>query len=189
VLCAVAGAACVLFVAAILAGAPLGVASAAAATVTVLAFARRERAALRWSLLPWRLLALVTGMFLTVQTLSVHGLGALVARLVGGSDSLLGQLRAAGTGAALANLVDNLPAYLAGESAVPAANHDQLLALLIGTNAGPLVTAWASLATLLWYERCAAFGLVIPKARVALNGAVLAVLAVLAATFALAVTA
>jgi len=188
VLCAVAGAACVLFVAAILLGAPLGVASAAAAAVTVLAFAARDRAGLRWSLLPWRLLTLVTGIFLTVQTLSVHGLGSAVARLIGGSDSFVGQLRAAGTGAALSNLVNNLPAYVAGEGAVPDRNHTQLLALLIGTNAGPLITAWASLATLLWYERCAAFGLVVPKARVAVNGAVLAVLAVFAATAALAVT-
>jgi len=188
VLCAVAGAACVLFVAAILLGVALGTAAAGAAAVTVLAFWFRERAALRWSLLPLRLLAMVAGMFLVVQTLIVHGLGTAVGHLVGGSQSLLGQLRTAGAGALLANLIDNLPAYIAGEAVVPAANHDQLLALLIGTNAGPVITAWASLATLLWYERCAAFGLTIPKRRVAATGAVLAVAAVAAATTALALT-
>lgn len=41
-------------------------------------------------------------------------------------------------------------------------NHSQLLALLIGTNVGPLVTPWASLATLLWYERCRSAGLRVP---------------------------
>jgi len=188
VLCAVAGVACVLFVVAILLGVTLGVASAVAAAVTVLAFAMRERAALRWSLLPWRLLATVTGMFLVVQTITVHGLGTLITHLAGGSNSFVGQLRAAGTGTLLANLLNNLPAYVASESAVPVTNHSQLLALLIGTNAGPVITAWASLATLLWYERCAAFGLEIPKRRTLLNGAVLAVLAVSAATAALALT-
>lgn len=188
VLCAIAGVACVLFVAAILLGVTLGVASAVAAAVTVLAFAFREREALRWSLLPWRLLATVTGMFLVVQTITVHGLGALIAHLAGSSNSYAGQLRTAGTGALLANVVNNLPAYVAGESAVPAANHSQLLALLIGTNAGPVITAWASLATLLWYERCAAFGLRIPKRRMLVNGTVLAVVAVFASTTALALT-
>jgi arsenical pump membrane protein len=187
-LCAIAGVACVLFVVAILLGVTLGVASAVAAAVTVLAFAIREREALRWSLLPWRLLATVTGMFLVVQTITVHGLGTLITHLVGDSNSFTGQLRTSGTGALLSNLLNNLPAYVAGESAVPVTNHSQLLALLIGTNVGPVITAWGSLATLLWYERCAAFGLKIPKRRTLLNGAILAVLAVFAATAALALT-
>jgi arsenical pump membrane protein len=187
-LCLIAGAACVLFVAAILAGAPLELASAAAAGVTVLAFLARRRQDLRWSLLPWRLLANVTGMFLVVQTLSVHGLDTLVGHLVGTQNSFVGQLRAAGTGGALSNVVNNLPAYIAGEAAVPPGNHTQLLALLIGTNAGPLITPWASLAMLLWFERCAAAGLAVDKRRIAAAGAVLAVLAVGGATAALAVT-
>jgi arsenical pump membrane protein len=187
VLCVIAGVACVLFVAAILVGVPLEWAAAVAAGVTVLAFFARERAELRWSLLPWRLLANVTGMFLVVQTLSVHGLDTLVGHLIGTSDTLSGQLRAAGTGAGLANIVNNLPAYIAGEAAVPPNNHTQLLALLIGTNAGPLITPWASLAMLLWFERCAAAGLVVDKRRIAAAGAVLAVLAVGGATLALSV--
>lgn len=187
VLCAIAGAACVTFVAAIVAGVTLGIASSVAAGLTAVAFAVRDRSALRWSLLPWRLLVMVTGLFLTVQSLGVHGLNTIAGKLIGSSDSFTGQLRTAGTGAALSNLVNNLPAYVAGEAVVPSSNHDQLLALLIGTNVGPIVTAWASLATLLWYERCAAFGLVVPKARVAATGAVLAVLAVSGATAALAV--
>jgi len=188
VLCVIAGAACVLFVVAILAGAPLEWASAAAAAVTVLAFLARRRVELRWSLLPWRLIANVTGMFLVVETLSVHGLDTLVGHLIGTSNDFVGQLRAAGTGAGLANVVNNLPAYIAGEAVVPAANHNQLLALLIGTDAGPLITPWASLAMLLWFERCAAAGLVVSKRRIAAAGAVLAVLAVGGATVALAAT-
>ena len=58
----------------------------------------------------------------------------------------------------LANLVNNLPAYVAVEAAVPAGHADQLLALLIGTNAGPLVLPWGSLATVIWFERVRAAG-------------------------------
>jgi arsenical pump membrane protein len=187
VLCVIAGVACVLFVIAILAGAPLEIASTGAAGVTVLAYLARRRDRLRWSLLPWRLLANVLGMFLIIQTLSVHGLDTLVGHLIGGSNALAGQLRAAGTGLGLSNAVNNLPAYIAGAAAVPVGNHTQLLALLIGTNAGPLITPWGSLAMLLWFERCSAAGLEVSKRRIAAAGAVLAVLAVGGATLALAI--
>ena len=36
------------------------------------------------------------------------------------------------------------------------------MALLVGVNAGPLVTPWASLATLLWLQRCRTAGVVVP---------------------------
>ena len=85
----------------------------------------------------------------------------------------------------LANLVNNLPAYLAGEAVLPAGDHTRLLALLIGTNVGPLVTPWASLATLLWFERCRAAGVAVPVGRFVLTSAVLAVTATLAAVGAL----
>ena len=188
VLCAIAGVACALFVIAIVAGAPLELASATAAGVTILAFLVRRRAGLSWSLLPWRLLANVIGMFLIVQTLSVHGLDTLVGHLIGTDGGFVGQVRAAGTGLGLSNAVNNLPAYIAGETAIPVGDHAQLLALLIGTNAGPLITPWGSLAMLLWFERCDAAGLAVPKRTIAVAGSVLAVLAVGGATLALSVT-
>lgn len=187
VLCVIAGVACLLFVVAIVAGAPLQIAAGAAAGVTVLAFLVRRRSELRWSLLPWRLLANVTGMFLIIQTLSVHGLDTLVHHLIGDSDGVAGQLRAAGTGLGLANVVNNLPAYIAGESVIPVGDHTQLLALLIGTNAGPLILPWGSLAMLLWFERCHAAGLSVPRRPLAIAGTVLAVLAVGGAALALSI--
>ncbi|MGW1783616.1 SLC13 family permease [Streptomyces sp. NPDC002143] len=183
------GLACGGFLLAILvADVELWIASATAAAVAVAAFALRGRSALRWSLVPWRLLVMVPGMFLVVETVNAHGLHDLLASAVGADGGLLGQFRAAAVGGGLSNVLNNLPVYLAGEGAVPVANHDQLLALLVGTNAGPVITPWASLATLLWYERCLAYGVRVPVARLMGTGAVLAVTAVAASVGALALT-
>ncbi len=181
----VAGTACLFFVAAIVGGVQLGVASAIAAGVVMVTFAVRRRSALRWSLIPWRLPVFVTGLFLVVQTISLHVLGSVTSALMSSSAGPEGVFRAAGTGAGLANLVNNLPAYVAGEAVVPAANHEQLLGLLIGVNVGPVITPWASLATLLWYERCVAAGVAIPLRRFMVTSACLAVAGIALSTAAL----
>lgn len=189
VLYRVCGLTCAAFLAAVLVlDAPLWAASSVAAAVTVAAFAVRRRDVLRPALVPWRLLAFVPGLFLVVETLRVHGLGRLLHTLMGGGEGLTGLLRTAGVGAALSNVINNLPAYLAGEAALPGAGHDRLLALLIGTNAGALVTPWASLATLLWFERCRAQGVRVPLGRFTATSALLAVTGVTAAVTALAAT-
>ncbi|WP_330460105.1 SLC13 family permease [Streptomyces sp. NBC_00820] len=181
--------ACAGFLLAILvADVPLWMASATAAAVVVAAFVFRDRAALRLSLIPWRLLVMVPGMFLVVEAVNAHGLHDLLASAIGDDGGTLGLFRAAAVGGGLSNVLNNLPVYLAGEAAVPVANHDQLLALLIGTNAGPVITPWASLATLLWYERCHAYGVRVPVARLMGTGAVLAVCAVAASVGALVLT-
>lgn len=178
--CAIA---CAGFLLAILvADVPLWSASLTAALVVVVVFAFRRRDDLRFSLIPWRLLVLVPGMFLVVETVNHNGLHGLLTAAIGPDGGVLGMLRSAGVGAGLSNVLNNLPVYLAGESAVPAGNKDQLLALLIGTNVGPLVTPWASLATLLWFERCRWHGTSIPLGRFMGTGLVLSVTATLAAT-------
>ncbi|AOR31813.1 arsenic transporter [Streptomyces fodineus] len=181
--------ACAGFLLAILvADVPLWTASGTAALVAVAAFAVRQRSALRLSLIPWRLLVMVPGMFLVVETVNAHGLHDLLASAVGADGGTLGLFRAAAVGGGLSNALNNLPVYLAGEAAVPVGNHDQLLALLIGTNAGPVITPWASLATLLWYERCHAYGVRVPVTRLMGTGAVLAASAVGAGVGVLALT-
>ena len=170
--------ACLFFIAAILGGVELGVASAISAGVVVLAFTARQRSALRWSLIPWRLPVFVTGLFLVVQTITLHLLGPVTSALVSSSGGVAGTFRAAATGAGLSNVVNNLPSYVAGEQAIPLANHVQLLGLLIGVNVGPVITPWASLATLLWYERCVAAGVAIPLRRFMATSACLAVAAI-----------
>ncbi|MEU7137337.1 SLC13 family permease [Streptomyces sp. NPDC046261] len=184
--CAVA---CAGFLLAILVDAvPLWTASAGAMALAVAAFAVRRRSALRLSLVPWRLLVLVPGLFLVVETVNVNGLHEVLSSAVGPDGGLLGMFRAAAVGGGLSNALNNLPVYLAGESAVPEGNHQQLLALLIGTNVGPLVTPWASLATLLWFERCHAQGVRVSLKRFMGTGAVLASSALLASVAALAAT-
>ncbi|MEU0556016.1 SLC13 family permease [Dactylosporangium maewongense] len=175
VLFRVALGACLVFVAGVLIEVPLWLASGAAAVVVAGAFALRDRAALRPGLLPWRLLVFVTGMFLVVETLGAHGLDRFAATLIGDQGGAAGAFRSAATGMGLANVVNNLPAYIAGERGIEAGHRTQLLALLVGVNVGPLAVPWASLATLLWWERCRAAGLRVPPLRFLLTGAAVAV--------------
>ncbi|MCG5440707.1 SLC13 family permease [Micromonospora foliorum] len=176
---------CLIFVAGILAGVEIGLASTVAVALVLVGFLVRSPATLRPGLVPVRLLFFVSGLFLVVQTLGRHGLDDLVGTLLGDDGGALGALRAGGTGALLANAVNNLPAYLAGESVLPTGDHTRLLALLIGTNVGPLAAPWASLATLLWFERCRAAGVAVPVTRFVLTSTLLAVTATLTAVGAL----
>ncbi|MEV0005478.1 SLC13 family permease [Micromonospora sp. NPDC050980] len=170
-------AACLLFVAGVLAGVEIGVASAVAAAILLAGFAVRARHRLRPALVPWRLLVFVTGLFLVVQTVGRHGLDTVMGALIGSDPGMQGALRAGAVGALFSNVVNNLPAYVAGEAVIAADRHTQLLALLVGTNVGPLATPWASLATLIWYERCRAAGLAVPLGRFVATSAALAALA------------
>ncbi|MFC4034433.1 SLC13 family permease [Streptomyces polygonati] len=167
---------------------PLWADSLAATLVVAATFAVRRPAALTPSLVPWRLLLMVPGMFLVVETVNAHGLHHLLTRAVGTGGGAGGMFRSAAVGAGLSNGLNNLPVYLAGEAAIPTGHRDQLLALLVGTNVGPLVTPWASLATLLWFERCRGYGVRVPLARFTVSSLVLAVTGTAAATGALILT-
>ena len=185
----IVAAACLLFVAAIpVLRDQIGLAAAGAAAVAVGAFAALDRSRLRWTLVPWQLLILVTGLFLVVPTLSRYGLAEVMTALIGTDQGPAGLFRAAGAGAGLSNVINNLPAYTAGEAVVPHGAQDTLLALLIGTNVGPIVTPWASLATLLCLEACRRHGLAVPMRTFVLAGFGLAVTALLAGIAALLVT-
>jgi arsenical pump membrane protein len=164
------------FAAAVLAGVPLPAAAVGGALVLVVAYALRRRDALSVRLLPVRLLVLVVGLFLVLGAADRTGFGDLLRSLVGD-----GIWRTAAVGAVLANLVNNLPAYVAVEAAVPAGHADQLLGLLTGVNIGPLVLPWGSLATVIWFERVRAAGVRVDLRRFVLTGLVTALLT-LAAT-------
>ncbi|MCT9820093.1 SLC13 family permease [Microbacterium sp. W1N] len=139
----------------------------AAAALTVF-FAWRSPAVLDVRLVPWSLLVFASGLFLAVGALEALGSGAVLSAVAGAGETLVDLWRLAGTGMLAANLVDNLPAYLAFEST--ADSPTRLAALLIGVNAGPLITPWASLATLLWHQRLRAVGVEVPWRRYMLLG-------------------
>lgn len=178
VVCALLGPAFVL-------GADVLVASAVGAAVLVVACAVGARHLLRWRLLPWKLVLGVAVLFVLVQLLHDHGLGEVLGRLAGTGTGWLALLRLAGLGALGANLLDNLPTYLALEP-VALGHPVRLAALLVGVNAGPLVTPWASLATLLWAARCRSAGVPVSWGGFALRGLVVVPLLLVTATLALA---
>jgi arsenical pump membrane protein len=143
----------VLLVPALVSGVEVWIPACIAAVVLVGFFAVRKREELKFSLLPWQIVLFASGLFLVVEAANGLGLTVVLDALVGTGESTASLLRLAGVAVASANLVDNLPAYLALEPV--AGSPLRLAALLIGVNAGSLITPWASLATLLWHERLA----------------------------------
>ncbi|KQM82179.1 SLC13 family permease [Agromyces sp. Leaf222] len=159
----------------------------AAAAVLVVAFAIRRPSVLTGSLVPWQLVVFASGLFLAVEALHAARATDVLALVAGTGDGPLELLRLAGVGATSANLVNNLPAYLALE---PFADDPvRLVALLIGVNAGAIITPWGSLATLLWHQRLVSMGVEISWPRFMLLGLLAAPLVVVSATLALAFTA
>ncbi|ODT39063.1 MAG: arsenic transporter [Microbacterium sp. 71-36] len=156
----------------------------AAAVVLVIAFALRAPRALGIRLVPWSLLVFAGGLFLAVGALEAVGIGRVTSVLAGSGDDLVSLWQVAGAGALAANGINNLPAYLAMESV--AGSPARLAALLIGVNAGPIVTPWASLATLLWHDRLVAAGIEVRWSRFILLGAVIAPLILVLAVLPLA---
>ena len=182
-----AAAACLGLGVGVAAGAPPWLAALVAAAVLVAGFAVRRRDRLVHGLVPLRLVVATACVFLLVATAERHGLAGLLRDAVGGGgggDGAGDLLRVAGVGAAAANAVNNLPAYLAVEPAV-AGDPARLLALVIGVNAGAVVTPWSSLAVLLWRERCRARGVSIGTVRFAGYGILVAAASVTAAVLAL----
>jgi len=172
---------------ALLSGLPVWIPAVQAALILTVIFFVLDRSTLRLSLVPWPLVLLASGLFLVMAALHELGLGELLDAAAGTGNDPLSLLRLAGAGLLGANAIDNLPAYLALE---PVANTPvRMVALLIGVNAGPLITPWASLATLLWHERLSSLGVEISWRRYLLLGLIVAPVTVVLATLALAVTA
>jgi arsenical pump membrane protein len=159
------GLACAALGPAVVAGAAPWAAAGISAIVALAVFLIRDRSAFGWELLPWRLVLVTEGLFLVVAALSKHGLTQLLSILVGDSG-----IRTALVATGASNLINNLPAYMGLEAALPPGPNQQLFATLIGTNAGPLILMWGSLATLLWADRCRARGVRIHPGRFALIG-------------------
>lgn len=155
--------------------------AAVAAGALLLLCLIRDRSLLSWALVPWKLILVVVFLFSLAQVAHLYGLGEQLLRVVGEGDGLADLLRLAGLSALGANLVNNLPAYLAFEP-VTQGSAVRMSALLVGVGAGPLISPWASLATLLWASRVRAAGVSISWRRFALRGLILAPILVAAGT-------
>ncbi|MGT2424841.1 SLC13 family permease [Amnibacterium kyonggiense] len=162
---------------------PVWIPAAIGALVLVAVAAARRPGALSLHLLPVPLVLFVCGLFLAVTALGRLGLTELLSAAAGTGTGPLDLLRLAGVGTVTANVADNLPAYLALEPV--AGNEQRLLALLVAVNAGPLITPWASLATLLWHGRLTAQDVHISWTRFALLGLIAAPVTVGLSTLAL----
>lgn len=171
---------------ALVSGAPVWMPALAAALGLGIVFAVRRPSALKLSLLPWQLVLLASGLFLVIEAWHATGLAQLLSSLAGEGEDPVSLLRLAGAAATGANAVNNLPAYLAFEAI--ADSPARIAAVLIGVNAGCLVTPWASLATLLWHSRLVSLGVEVSWARFALLGLGVAPVTVILATLALALT-
>lgn len=161
---------------ALVSGVAVWIPASIAAVFLLVVFVVRQRSAIRWGMLPIQPLLLTMGLFLLVAALHDHGLGPALTRISGTGEDFLSLLQLAGLGALSANGVNNLPAYLALE---PVADSPvRLAALLVGVNLGPLITPWASLATLLWHSRMKSMGFNISWRGYALAGLALVVVLV-----------
>ncbi|MFE4197682.1 SLC13 family permease [Paenarthrobacter sp. NPDC056912] len=171
---------------ALVSGIPIWISALGAALALLAVFAVRRRSALSVWLVPWSLLLFTSGLFLVVEATRYLGAPALLGQLAGQGEGFFELLRLAATGVVGSNALNNLPAYLLLEPL--AGTPLRTAALLIGVNAGPLITPWASLATLLWHDRLVKMNVLITWKGYALFGLMVVPLTVAAAVGALAVT-
>ncbi|WP_115944462.1 SLC13 family permease [Amycolatopsis thermalba] len=132
--------------------APGWVAAIAAAVLAVRALTLRTTSPVRLVVAANPLLSLfVLGLAIVVQAVSDHLLGGPLRAVLPETNGLPALLLTAFVAAALANLVNNLPATLILLAALgPHPAPGVLLAVLLGVNIGPNATYVGSLATLLW---------------------------------------
>lgn len=172
---------------ALVSGVPVWIPAVAAAVLLAAVFALRRPRVLKVSLFPWPLLMFASGLFLVMEAAQQLGASLLVGQLAGEGQGFPDLVRLAATGAVGSNVLNNLPAYLLAEPLT--GTPQRMAALLIGVNAGSLITPWASLATLLWHDRLRRMNVVISWRGYAIFGLVIAPVTVLAAVAALAATA
>ena len=127
--------------------APVWVATAGAVVLVV-----RERPAPKQLVLAAEptFLVFVLGLGVVVRAAGEHGLSSAVDSLLPHGTALPALLVVAVVSAAVANLLNNLPATLIILPVAAAGGPGPVLAMLVGVNVGPNLTYVGSLATLLW---------------------------------------
>jgi len=130
---------------------PAWVACGGALVLAGRALARRETSPVRLGRsadAPFLLFVLCLG--IVVAAVVRHGLGHALGAVIPGGTSLPALLAIAALAAALANVINNLPAVLVLLPLAAPSGAGAVLAVLLGTNIGPNLTYTGSLATLLW---------------------------------------
>jgi arsenical pump membrane protein len=127
--------------------APVWIAAAGAVAMVI-----RERPAPKQLVLAAEptFLVFVLGLGVVVRAASQHGLSTAVDSILPHGTTLPALLLVAAVSAAVANLVNNLPATLIILPVAAASGPGAVLAMLVGVNVGPNLTYVGSLATLLW---------------------------------------
>ncbi|GII98094.1 arsenite efflux membrane protein ArsB [Sediminihabitans luteus] len=167
------------------------VALAGAAVLVAVALVRGRGLPVRPAdLVPWRTVLVIAALLTLVAAWHAHGLGDALTAVAGTGTSTPDLFRLGATAALGSNAVNNLPAYLALEPTA-ATDAARIAALLVGVDAGPLVTPWASVATLLWAQQLRRYwtGVDGPWWPVARQGLVLAPVALVAGLGVVALTA
>jgi arsenical pump membrane protein len=130
---------------------PAWAAAAGAAVLGVRALVRRHTTpAAVWRAAGVPFLAFVLALGIVVAGVTENGLAGALMRVMPSGDALPALLATAALAAALANVINNLPAVLVLLPLAAATGPGAVLAVLIGTNIGPNLTYAGSLATLLW---------------------------------------
>ena len=130
---------------------PAWAAAAGAAVLGVRALVRRHTTpAAVWRAAGVPFLAFVLALGIVVAGVTENGLAGALMRVMPSGTELPALLATAALAAALANVINNLPAVLVLLPLAAAAGPGAVLAVLIGTNIGPNLTYAGSLATLLW---------------------------------------
>jgi arsenical pump membrane protein len=151
--------------------APEWIAAAGAAAMTLPALIRRELspAGLARALHPG-FLVFVLALGVIVAAAGADGLSGAVRSILPGGASLGDLLAISAISAALANLVNNLPATLILVPVAAQLGPGPVLAVLIGVDIGPNLTEVGSLATLLWRRVLHAEGVELGRAEFARLG-------------------
>ncbi len=169
----------------IILGAPAWSVALAASVVLVAGFAVRRPEAVHPRRLaryvPWSVIVLAIVLFSLVNVVVDHAHDFLQTVFgTGGSLAALAQLGLS-TGV-LANVINNLPAYLVAEPF--AHTTSRLVTVLVGVNVGPMVLVWGSLANLLWLRACRTRGVSVSAVRFGLEGLLVVPFAVAAGVLA-----
>ena len=130
---------------------PAWAAAAGAAVLGVRALVRRHTTpAAVWRAAGVPFLAFVLALGIVVAGVTENGLADALMRVMPSGTALPALLATAALAAALANVINNLPAVLVLLPLAAATGPGAVLAVLIGSNIGPNLTYAGSLATLLW---------------------------------------